>query len=379
MKKVLFSCPTTLLKRPIAEIMQYLRSSNPALIIPNNVIHGIPNIHLNKIKNLKLFTYKTINPPIISFEWPIPINPFFFVKFIKLCRIYDIIHMWVPFYISNTIFIFLKKIIFPQSKLYLTMDTFPGKSFELGFLFNIIFKIYFKFFIKFISSSVNKLTIYSNSMMKFALALKIPREKIEIIPTGIEILRREQNKNIRKEFSIQKDQKLILYVGLVNSRKNVNLIVKIAEKLRNNNYIFLIVGDGPLRTKLEKEIEQYKLRKNIIITGFRNDVFNFYEEADLFLFPSKGEGLPGVLLESMLYEIPIVASDILGNKVLIKNNFNGFLCSVNNVSEFSKKIKLLLENNNLRNNFIKNSKKILENRFNWESVILKYKKLYSFK
>ncbi|MHA1250933.1 MAG: glycosyltransferase, partial [Candidatus Helarchaeota archaeon] len=135
-------------------------------------------------------------------------------------------------------------------------------------------------------------------------------------------------------------------------------------------------GDGPEKKNLKKKIEKYKLNNKVILTGFRKDVYNFYHDSNVFILPSKGEGIPGVLLESMLYGIPIIASNIYGIRDLIKNNFNGFLCENNNVNEFVDKIKILLENKDLVNIFKENSKERIVNEFLWAKIIKLYEKIY---
>ncbi|MHA1252163.1 MAG: glycosyltransferase, partial [Candidatus Helarchaeota archaeon] len=136
-------------------------------------------------------------------------------------------------------------------------------------------------------------------------------------------------------------------------------------------------GDGPEKKNLKKKIEKYKLNNKVILTGFRKDVYNFYHDSDVFILPSKGEGIPGVLLESMLYGIPIIASNIYGIRDLIKNNFNGFLCESNNINEFVNKIKILLENEELGKIFKENSKKKIFNEFLWAKIIKLYENLYN--
>ncbi len=96
---------------------------------------------------------------------------------------------------------------------------------------------------------------------------------------------------------------------------------------------------------------------------------NFYHAADLFLLPSKGEGLPGVLMECMLYGVAIVASDIPGVRNLIINNYNGYLCKNQDMDDFLNKIKILLTDNTKKRLFIENSKIYLTEKFDWNDKI----------
>lgn len=114
----------------------------------------------------------------------------------------------------------------------------------------------------------------------------------------------------------------------------------------------------------------------IIFTGFRKDVYNFYHEANVFFFPSRGEGLAGVLMESMVYGVPIVTSNIPGTKDLIKHNVNGFLCDIEDIDDYKNKIKELLVKNELSEKFVINSKEKVKKEFRWDKNLIEFKNLY---
>ena len=213
-------------------------------------------------------------------------------------------------------------------------------------------------------------------MRSFGLKVGIPDNKIEIIPTGANIKIKKKDRSIRKEFGIEKNKKIVLYVGLLNHRKGIDIIIRTAIKLNSKKIIFILVGDGQKKQYYEKLVEENNLTERIIFTGFRKDVYNFYSEVDLLLFPSRGEGLAGVLMESMIYGIPIVTSDISGTKDLIEDNINGFLCKTNDIDCYVKKINILLDNKELREKFITNSKIKVKKLFSWDKNIIKFKKLY---
>ena len=376
MKKICFSCPTVFLKRPIAEIISRLNEFSTELFIPYNIITGYLNIHCDKLKDGKINAYPSINLPFLSSEWPIPLNPFIFIKLIKVFLKNDIIHSWVPFYINNTLISIMKRLFFRNKRYILTMDTFPALSFKTGKITDLLFKIYYKTIGRLTFSAADKIVIYTKSMKHLAIEAGIPRNKIIVIPTGIDVKMKKREKNIREEFNIALDEKIILFVGLFVPRKGIDLILKVAEKLKDYKVRFILVGDGPMKGQCQKFIEENHLQSKIIFTGYRRDVHNFYHDCDLFFFPSRGEGLPGVIMESMVYGVAVISSNIPGTKDLIQNNYNGFLCELEDINCYVEKIKLLLQNNELRERFIKNSKEIIRKRFNWEKNIELFKELY---
>lgn len=377
MKNICFVCPTVLLKRPIAEIISRLKGYEIGLLCPKKWFKNINNsLHYSQIKNAIIFTYSTIYPPFLSSEFAIPINPRFLITLFRILKRYDTINMWVPFYISNTILAILKKIFFPNKKLILTMDTIPAYSFKSGKLMDIFFKIYYKTIGKIVFSASNLITLYGESIKKYAIKAGIQKEKIRITPTGIDINIKKQDKNIRNEFSIKRDEKLIIFVGVLNHRKGIDLLIKTAIKLKSHKVKIIIIGGGLKKKYYQNLVKKMNLQDRIIFTDFRKDVYNFYHEADLFFLPSKGEGLPGVIMESMIYGVPIVSSNIPGTRDLIKDNENGFLCNTLDIDCYSKKILKLLKNNELKEKFIKNSKEKIKKYYSWNKNIERFKKLY---
>jgi len=258
------------------------------------------------------------------------------------------------------------------------MDTFPGLSFNTGKKMNLLFRTFYNSFGKIIFSTVDKIILYDQSTKKFANSVGISNKKIEVIPTGVDSKILQKDRDIRKEFNIDRDEKIILFIGVINVRKGIEMIIKIAEKLKDEKIKFILVGDSSKRKHYEKVVKLKKLDHMIIFTGFRRDVHNFYHAADLFLLPSKGEGLPGVLMECMLYGVAIVASDIPGVRDLIINNYNGYLCKNQDIDGYLNKIKILLTNNTKKRLFIENSKMYLTEKFGWNDKISLYDELFKF-
>ena len=91
------------------------------------------------------------------------------------------------------------------------------------------------------------------------------------------------------------------------------------------NFQYWICGNGRQLKWLRKKVEKLELDKVIHFWGHREDIADFYRAADLFILPSKQEGLPVVLMEAMASGLPVVASDIRGCRDLIDSGENGLL------------------------------------------------------
>jgi glycosyltransferase involved in cell wall biosynthesis len=104
----------------------------------------------------------------------------------------------------------------------------------------------------------------------------------------------------RNEFGIAKDAFVIGHVGRFHPQKNHDFLIDIFREIhyKNNNSILLLVGDGDLRSQIEKKINSMGLMDSVVFTGVRKDVETVFQAMDAFVFPSHYEGLGIVLVEA---------------------------------------------------------------------------------
>lgn len=113
--------------------------------------------------------------------------------------------------------------------------------------------------------------------------------------------------------------KLVLHVGRLEKVKNQNrLLVQFSQLAKHDDVKLLIVGSGPEEPRLYKKIHELGLTAKIRILPYRGNPFCYYKYADVFVLTSKAEGMPNVLLESMVLKTPVVSVDcISGPRELI--------------------------------------------------------------
>jgi len=377
-KKICYVNPPILMKRPIAQIAKLLSKDDKfkvSILTPRPAFKKRDkSLYYSELKGIEVVDYPCVTFNLQS-DWPIP-SVSFLIKSIRALRKNDIIHIWVPFYISSTLLILLKGLFFRNKKLILTMDTIPYYSFKMGGLTDTFFKMYYKTVGKLIFRIADWVTVYGESFRKYAKEAGIPLKKLIITPTGVDLKTKESNKDIRKEFNIPKDEKIVLFVGLLVPRKGIDLVIKTASKLKETKTKFILVGDGPNRKEYEELVKTLDIKDKIIFTGFRSDIHNFYKEADLFFFPSRGEGLAGVIMEAAAYSVPIISSGIPGTEDIIEKNVNGLLCSTESIAEYSKGIRRLLDDKELRDKFTERLRQKIRKDYNWKINIEKFKELY---
>ncbi|OGZ32155.1 MAG: hypothetical protein A2V69_00060 [Candidatus Portnoybacteria bacterium RBG_13_40_8] len=383
--RICFVNPPVLLKRPISELSHKLsiKGYKTSILIPKKLFkkRDASLHHSSLVEKSRIYTYSVINPPFIKAEQPLPMTPMFCINIIKAIQNNDIIHMWVPYYLTSFKVMLAKKLFFPKKKLILTMDTVPGYSFSMGKFWDGMFGVYNKLFGWLIFRTPDIITLYGESLVPYALKAGVPKEKIRVIPTGIGMIKydkktAEKNREeIRKELSIKPEAFVILYAGLLVPRKGIDKIIQIADKLRKEAVVFLLAGDGPKRKEYEAKVKKLNLEKKVLFLGWRADMHKLYQVTDLLLLPAEGEGLPGVIMEAMIHGVPCVASNIPCIPDLIENGRSGFLCEKNNINEFTVRIRYLIKDENKRKTMGEKALKKIK-MFEWEKVILKYEGLY---
>lgn len=117
----------------------------------------------------------------------------------------------------------------------------------------------------------------------------------------------------RKELNFSDGYQVIGHVGRFEEAKNHEFLIDIFDgyQKKHKDSILLLIGDGSLRTSIEKKIREKHLQNNVFLLSKREDVNEIYNVMDLFLFPSLYEGLPVVLIEAQTNGLPIVASDTI--------------------------------------------------------------------
>jgi glycosyltransferase involved in cell wall biosynthesis len=167
--------------------------------------------------------------------------------------------------------------------------------------------------------------------------------KIYYLPgVGIDIDRYYRNLNKTESNFIR-----LLSIGELNKNKNIKFVI---EQLKNvdSRIEYYIAGKGHLNYFLESLISRLDLKNRVHLLGFVDDVSYILSYCDIFIMPSLREGLPVALMEAMAAGLPILASNIRGVRDLVDVGKGGFLFDLKNPDDFNYKLKLLLNDKNLR-------------------------------
>ena len=158
-------------------------------------------------------------------------------------------------------------------------------------------------------------------------------------------------KEKRRELGVGDEELMLLSVGSLIDRKNHIQVIRAMSKIKNDRMKYFIAGTGELEDVLLKEAVECKIKDRVVCLGYRTDIPELCQAADVFLMPSMQEGLSVALMEAVACRVPVIASRIRGNVELVKNRDSLF--DPHNTEELAEKLSSLSHCNNTREHFAK--------------------------
>jgi len=234
-------------------------------------------------------------------------------------------------------------------------------------------------------SGFDKIIAVSENTKKDIIELcEVDKAKIAVIYSGVEEryklrdISSEESGKIRKKYGLP--ARFILYLGNLEPRKNINGIIKAYERLREghkylNNVKLVIAGHRSWKSgSIIKEREKSKYKDSINFLGYigSQDKIVLYRLAEIFVFPSFYEGFGFPALEAMASGTPLVLS--YASSLPEITNKSGIYVNPYNTKEIAEAMARILEDNNLRDNYIK-AGKAQADIFSWQSAAKEYLKI----
>ena len=182
----------------------------------------------------------------------------------------------------------------------------------------------------------------------------------------------------RRELGLPLDARLILHVGSLRPCKNHTAILQVFRRVldREPNVVLALVGDGPLRPTIQDDIQQLRLTSHVRLLGVRSDATALMQVADVFLFPSLREGLSVAMMEASAVGLPIVASDIPGNREATENGTSARLHDVHDIEGMAGSVADLLVNADARQSLGAIARQVYERTFSMEASMRRLSTLY---
>lgn len=185
---------------------------------------------------------------------------------------------------------------------------------------------------------------------------------------------------LKLNFGIEEETLVLINVARQEYQKGQDVLIKAMSLLPKDvleKVHLLIVGrEGKSTLILQEQVLNNELNSKITFLGHRTDIPSLLKMADVFVFPSRFEGLPGVLIEAEASGLPIVCTNLSMMLEVVEINKNALTFTLDNSSELANAICQLASSKEMRDSFSEISKKLFKEKFEIESVHQKMYELY---
>ncbi|MET0106812.1 MAG: TIGR03088 family PEP-CTERM/XrtA system glycosyltransferase [Sedimenticola sp.] len=217
--------------------------------------------------------------------------------------------------------------------------------------------------------------------------VQVPRKKIRQIYNGV-----DSDKffpvdfkplSLPSEIATDDNAFILGTVGRIQEVKDQLTLVKAVALLVSNNKEYrkavrlIIVGDGPMMQELLDLVENLGIKEITWVTGSRNDIPELLQSMDLFVLPSKAEGISNTILEAMACGLPILATKVGGNEELVEQGDTGELVPPENPQAMMNAIEGYLLNKDQRLEHGKAGRQRVEKMFSMDSMVGSYLSVYN--
>ncbi len=213
----------------------------------------------------------------------------------------------------------------------------------------------------------------SNYLANWAKEMKA-KCPIEVVPNGVDINKfKSQISNLKNT-----EEKILITASRLVKKNAIDDVIKALQYLPEN-VKFLILGEGEEKEKLKNLVRELKVENRVEFLGFidHSEMMKYFEKADIFIRLSLSEGLGNSFLEAMAAGLPVIATPVGGIPDFLRDGETGLFCEVRNPKSIAEKVKLLLENKELRNKIIANAKEMVIKNYDWNLIAEKMGKIFN--
>jgi len=250
-----------------------------------------------------------------------------------------------------------------------------------GTLAGLIFSVLLSMIVSMCLRASDRVIALTETLRDLAMRMGVDERRIVVIPILMreDILRPENYDAETLRVKMGLTGKVILFVGRLAPEKNVDVLIKAFRGVLDEfgDAWLLIVGDGPLRRRLQKLAKELGVAKRVRFTGAvpREKVPEFLAVADVFVLPSSVEGLPKALLEALAMGKPVVATIAPGIVDVVKHGREALLVPVKNVDALRKALLMVLKDEKLAKRLSENARRTFKHCYSYEELYPRLKPL----
>ena len=205
-----------------------------------------------------------------------------------------------------------------------------------------------------------------------------PKDFIHVIYNGVEIQTNTETLDLHEKYNLKKNSKIIFSAGRLDHQKGYDLLIDVAKKakVQHLNWEILIAGEGKLKSSLKSLATKFGVDQMVHFIGFTNQVTSLLMSADVFVMPSRYEGMPNALLEAMAAGKANVATAVNGAPELVDNGVTGFLVKTENSEEIFERLHQILSDDELSMSMGHASREKVKQHFTNEKMIESLENLF---
>jgi len=212
----------------------------------------------------------------------------------------------------------------------------------------------------------------------------VPAEKMTVVKNGIDLSKIQKEAAItqvpmlKDKLGLEKDSFLIGTVARIHRQKNIPGLIKASAVLRDRipHARIIIVGGGPMMSKVKDQIDRLGLQKMVFMLGERQDVHQIMSMYDIFVLSSLWEGLPYVLMEAGALGKPVAASNIEGVREIILDNKTGLLVPKDDSRKLAEAVLRLEADPQLRFKLGRSLQKKIKDEYSLSRMIREIETIY---
>ncbi|HQU42938.1 MAG: glycosyl transferase family 1 [Planctomycetia bacterium 21-64-5] len=233
---------------------------------------------------------------------------------------------------------------------------------------------------RWLARRTDRIVVNSSGIREFYRRHGIAGEKFVVIPNGIEapppsdVTRCE----LLAELGLPAQARLVGTVGRLWPQKRIKDLIWAADLLKviRDDVYLLILGDGPHRPRLEQYQRQVRIEDKVRFLGHRSDVLRLMPHFDVLWLGSEYEGLPNAIMEAMIAGVPVVATDIPGNRDLVVPGETGYLVPIGDRAAFARHTQRVLEDAELAGRLGAAGRQRMLSEFSVEKMVERHAALY---
>jgi O-antigen biosynthesis protein len=191
----------------------------------------------------------------------------------------------------------------------------------------------------------NRVLVENREVLEWLIAAGESPEKIVQIPSGVDLDAfhpQPKPTRILAELGVEHSAFIAGYSGRLAEEKDPEAFLEIARRCRSQSWlVFLMTGAGPLTDRVRRRIERLALGKSLRFLGQVENVSDYMSAYDVLVLPSRFDGRPIAVLESLALGVPVIASRVGALPDLIQEGVTGFLCEPGDAGAFAERIRWL--------------------------------------